>query len=66
MNSEERKKYIFLMLFYYESDYLSVNHFLSALRVGKTTFMADIKKIRKRTGSVNDHHWLYAKKTAMG
>ncbi|WP_195493161.1 BglG family transcription antiterminator [Enterococcus gallinarum] len=47
MNSEERKKYIFLMLFYYESDYLSVNHFLSALRVGKTTFMADMKKLEK-------------------
>ena len=35
------------MLFYYESDYLSVNHFLSALRVGKTTFMADMKKLEK-------------------
>ena len=47
MNSEERKKYIFLMLFYYEEDYLSVNHFLSALSVGKTTFMADMKKLEK-------------------
>ena len=54
MNSEERKKYIFLMLFYYESDYLSVNHFLSALRVGKTTFMADIKKLEKEQIDLTD------------
>jgi transcriptional antiterminator/mannitol/fructose-specific phosphotransferase system IIA component (Ntr-type) len=47
MSGEERKKYIFLMLFYYGEDYLSVNHFLSALHVGKTTFISDIKKIDK-------------------
>lgn len=44
LNSEEREKYIFLMLFYFHNEYLSVNHFLDALKIGKTTFIQDIKK----------------------
>lgn len=45
LNGNERKKYIFLMLVYYVGDYLSVNHFLEALKVGKTTFISDVKKL---------------------
>lgn len=44
LNSEEREKYIFLILFYFHNEYLSVNHFLEALKVGKTTFIQDVKK----------------------
>ncbi|MFS0933871.1 BglG family transcription antiterminator [Enterococcus casseliflavus] len=46
MSSKERGKYIFLTLFYYEKDYLSVNHFLDALKIGKTTFMSDLRKLQ--------------------
>lgn len=47
MDIEERKKYIYLMLFYHYEEYLSVNHFLEALNIGKTTFINDLKKVEK-------------------
>lgn len=46
MSTKERGKYIFLMLFYYVKNYLSVNHFLDALKIGKTTFMKDMRKLQ--------------------
>lgn len=52
MDMEERKKYIYLMLFYHCEDYLSVNHFLAVLEVGKTTFINDLKKVEKELESV--------------
>jgi transcriptional antiterminator/mannitol/fructose-specific phosphotransferase system IIA component (Ntr-type) len=45
MSSTERQKYIFLMLFYYNDTYLSMQHFLEILNVGKTTFSNDLKKL---------------------
>lgn len=47
MNIGERKKYIYLMLFYHWNEYLSVNHFLEVLDIGKTTFINDLKKVEK-------------------
>ncbi|MDT2598288.1 BglG family transcription antiterminator [Enterococcus hulanensis] len=47
MDIGERKKYIYLMLFYHCGEYLSVNHFLEVLEVGKTTFINDLKKVEK-------------------
>lgn len=44
-SSEERKKYIFFMLFYYSDNYLSQQHFLSELKIGKTTFSSDLRKL---------------------
>ena len=46
MSTNERRKYIFLTLFYYPQEYLSVNHFLDALTIGKTTFMSDLRKLQ--------------------
>lgn len=46
MSTKERRKYILLTLFYYPKDYLSVNHFLDALKIGKTTFMSDLRKLQ--------------------
>lgn len=46
MDADERSKYIFFLLIYRKNEYLSVNHFLDALKVGKTTFMADLKNIQ--------------------
>lgn len=43
MNSIERGKYLFLLLFYYYEDYFSVNHFIDEFEVGKTTVLSDIK-----------------------
>lgn len=45
MGAEERKKYIFLMMFYYVDEFLSMQHFLEVLQVGKTTFSNDVKKL---------------------
>ncbi|MCH4168608.1 MAG: BglG family transcription antiterminator [Streptococcaceae bacterium] len=45
MSSKEREKYIFLLLIYRSDDYLSMDHFLDALQISKTTFMNDIKKV---------------------
>ncbi|MDR2975846.1 MAG: helix-turn-helix domain-containing protein, partial [Streptococcaceae bacterium] len=38
MDADERSKYIFLMLFYWQDNYLSVYHFLDSLSIGKTSF----------------------------
>ncbi|MBS7576507.1 MULTISPECIES: BglG family transcription antiterminator [unclassified Enterococcus] len=45
MSSKEREKYIFLLLIYRSDEYLSMDHFLDALQISKTTFMNDIKKV---------------------
>lgn len=45
MNAKERQKYVFLLLFYFEDDYLSVNHLVDALKVGKTTILNDLKSL---------------------
>lgn len=50
---EERKKYIYLMLFYHYEEYLSVNHFLGVLDIGKTTFINDLKKVEKELESLD-------------
>ncbi|MDH6365591.1 transcriptional antiterminator/mannitol/fructose-specific phosphotransferase system IIA component (Ntr-type) [Enterococcus sp. PF1-24] len=47
LSNIERKKYIYLMLVYYGNEYLSVNHFLDVLKIGKTTFINDMKKLEK-------------------
>ncbi|WP_251866918.1 BglG family transcription antiterminator [Enterococcus malodoratus] len=52
MDIEERKKYIYLMLFYHCEDYLSVNHFLEVLDIGKTTFINDLKKVEKELETI--------------
>lgn len=46
MDSEERCKYIFLLCFYRKEEYFSINHFLDALEIGKTTFISDVKKLQ--------------------
>lgn len=53
MDIEERKKYIYLMLFYHYEEYLSVNHFLGVLDIGKTTFINDLKKVEKELESLD-------------
>ena len=45
LNTEERKRYILFMLYYYVNDFLSVNHFLSSMSVSRSTFMNDLKKL---------------------
>lgn len=45
LSPQERVKYLFLLLFYYEDEYLSMNHFIDALQVGKTTIMNDLKTL---------------------
>ena len=45
LNTEERKRYILFMLYYYVNDFLSVNHFLSSMSISKSTFMNDLKKL---------------------
>ncbi|MFZ4898788.1 BglG family transcription antiterminator [Enterococcus durans] len=47
LSFEERKKYIFMMLFFHCKEYLSLNHFIQVLNVGKTTFTRDIKKLEE-------------------
>ena len=44
-STEERQKYIFLMLLYHVNTYLSSLHFLSALNISKTTLNNDIKQL---------------------
>lgn len=53
MGAEERKKYIFLMLFYYVDEFLSMQHFLEVLQVGKTTFSNDMKKLEAELATEN-------------
>lgn len=53
MDIEERKKYIYLMLFYHYEEYLSVNHFLGVLDIEKTTFINDLKKVEKELESLD-------------
>jgi len=53
MDIDERKKYIYLMLFYHTDEYLSVNHFLEVLDIGKTTFINDLKKVEKELESIS-------------
>ncbi|MFQ9225509.1 MAG: BglG family transcription antiterminator [Enterococcus avium] len=53
MDIEERKKYIYLMLFCHYEEYLSVNHFLGVLDIGKTTFINDLKKVEKELESLD-------------
>ncbi|KAF1305139.1 BglG family transcription antiterminator [Candidatus Enterococcus willemsii] len=45
LNPMERRKYIYLMMIYHKEEYLSVNHFLDALKISKTTFMNDLKQV---------------------
>lgn len=45
MNAFERSKYLYLILFYYADDYLSINHFIEELGVGKTTINNDLKSL---------------------
>ena len=45
--------YIYLMLFYHYEEYLSVNHFLGVLDIGKTTFINDLKKVEKELESLD-------------
>ncbi|MBM7712929.1 BglG family transcription antiterminator [Enterococcus xiangfangensis] len=53
LSSEERKKYIFLMLLFHYKEYLSLNHFIQVLKVGKTTFTRDIKKVEEELKNHN-------------
>lgn len=46
-NSEERSCYLFLLLFFYDQEYLSINHFIDALKVSKTTVLNDLKMLGK-------------------
>lgn len=52
LNSQERMKYLFFLLFI-NSDYLSMNHLIDALQVGKTTVMSDLKIL---TSNLKDYH----------
>lgn len=45
MNACERSKYLYLLLFYFLDDYLSINHFIEELGVGKTTIINDLKNL---------------------
>ena len=45
MNASERLKYLYLLLFYYVNEYLSINHFIEAFGVGKTTILNDLKSL---------------------
>ena len=45
MNAFERSKYLYLLLFYYADEYLSINHFTEELGVGKTTIINDLKNL---------------------
>ncbi|MBQ6445876.1 MAG: helix-turn-helix domain-containing protein [Bacillus sp. (in: Bacteria)] len=47
LSSEERMQYMFLYLFI-NIDYLSINHFIDALKVGKTTIMSDLKALTSK------------------
>lgn len=45
MNSLERGKYIFLLLFYFFEEYYSMSHFTDEFAVGKTTILNDLKTL---------------------
>lgn len=45
MNAFERSKYLYLLLFYYTEEYLSINYFIQELEVGKTTIINDLKNL---------------------
>ncbi len=45
LNEKERKKVIIFMLLHHCNRYLSINHFLHLLNVGKTTFLKDIRQV---------------------
>lgn len=61
LSSEERKKYIFLMLLFHYEEYLSLNHFIQVLRVGKTTFTRDVKKVEEDL-RIHDLKIIYTRK----
>lgn len=42
---DERVRYLFLMLFVNYNKYLSLNHFITSLKVGKTTIQSDLKQL---------------------
>lgn len=44
LSSQERIKSIYFLLFL-DTEYLSINHFIDALKVGKTTIMNDLKTL---------------------
>ncbi|EOL44440.1 BglG family transcription antiterminator [Enterococcus caccae] len=45
MNAFERSKYLYLLMFYFSDEYLSINYFIDELGVGKTTVMNDLKNL---------------------
>ncbi|OTN90343.1 hypothetical protein A5819_002843 [Enterococcus sp. 7E2_DIV0204] len=53
MNAFERSKYLYLLLFYYADEYLSINHFIEELGVGKTTIVNDLKNLTVELESKN-------------
>ncbi|WP_086313001.1 hypothetical protein A5821_000576 [Enterococcus sp. 7F3_DIV0205] len=53
MNALERSKYLYLLLFYYADDFLSINHFVEELGVGKTTIINDLKNLTIELDSEN-------------
>ncbi len=61
LSGEERIKYIFLMMYYYKDEYLSMNHFIDAVKVGKTTVVSDLKKLNEILKS-NDLFIVYNRK----
>lgn len=61
LSGEERIKYIFLMMYYYKDEYLSMNHFIDAVKVGKTTVASDLKKLNEILKS-NDLFIVYNRK----
>ena len=61
LSGEERIKYIFLMMYYYKDEYLSMNHLIDAVKVGKTTVVSDLKKLNEILKS-NDLFIVYNRK----
>lgn len=61
LSGEERIKYIFLMMYYYKDEYLSMNHFIDAVKVCKTTVASDLKKLNEILKS-NDLFIVYNRK----
>ncbi len=50
MNSDERLRFLFLLLVALDEDYLSLADFLAILKVSKTTVLVDLKKLEKILG----------------
>jgi transcriptional antiterminator/mannitol/fructose-specific phosphotransferase system IIA component (Ntr-type) len=46
LESEERSRYIFFLLFFKPHDFYSIDYFLYELNIGRTTFMSDLKKLQ--------------------